>query len=104
MVNQASGLVKQVYRDKKNMINVKVLFFANFRELLDCSSINVELNTGASIIDLCHIIKNKGENWSTLFTNLKSNVKIAVNQEITIAEHQLKQGDEVAFFPPVTGG
>ncbi|PCI72721.1 MAG: molybdopterin synthase sulfur carrier subunit [Gammaproteobacteria bacterium] len=94
------------------MINIKVLFFANFRELLGCSSMSVELKANADIGDLCDAIKEKGENWSALFSNVQSNVKtdlqsklmIAVNQEMTTLEYSLKNGDEVAFFPPVTGG
>jgi len=94
------------------MIKIKVLFFANFRELLDCPSLSLDLKAGANILDLCDVIKEKGENWSALFSNVQSNVKtdlqsklmIAVNQEMTTLEHSLKNGDEVAFFPPVTGG
>ncbi|MGB0495913.1 MAG: molybdopterin converting factor subunit 1 [Kangiellaceae bacterium] len=86
------------------MINIKVLFFANFKELLKCSAMEVELKPEASIRDLCEQIKNNGEHWHSLFSDLKSSVKIAVNQELTQADHLLKQGDEVAFFPPVTGG
>ncbi len=86
------------------MINIKVLFFANFRELLDCSSMSIDLKADANIGNLCDVIKEKGENWSSLFSNVKSNVKIAVNQEMTTLEYSLKNDDEVAFFPPVTGG
>ncbi len=86
------------------MINIKVLFFANFRELLDCSSMSVELKTDANIQDLCDVIKQKGESWSCLFSSVNVNVKIAVNQEMTSLDYLLKNGDEVAFFPPVTGG
>lgn len=90
------------------MIRIKVLFFANFRELLDCSSLSVELDESASIGDLCDRIKDKGDSWFSLFANVKSDlnsrVKIAVNQEMATLEYSLKNDDEVAFFPPVTGG
>ena len=90
------------------MIKIKVLFFANFRELLDCSSMSIELKAGTDIQDLCDVIKGKGENWSSLFSNTQSDlnnkIKIAVNQEMTTLKYSLKNGDEVAFFPPVTGG
>ncbi|PHS17605.1 MAG: molybdopterin synthase sulfur carrier subunit [Kangiella sp.] len=98
------------------MIKIKVLFFANFRELLDCSSLSVDLKEDANIRDLCDLIKDKGDSWSSLFSNVQSDlnsdpitslnnkIKIAVNQEMTTLEYSLKNGDEVAFFPPVTGG
>jgi molybdopterin synthase sulfur carrier subunit len=35
---------------------------------------------------------------------MPSNVLVAVNMEYTDPSHTLKDGDEVAFFPPVTGG
>ncbi len=86
------------------MINIKVLFFANFRELLDCSTINVELSDNSSIKDLCEIMKDNGDRWHSIFSDVKASVKIAVNQEMTVIDYQLKNDDEVAFFPPVTGG
>ena len=86
------------------MINVKVLFFANLRELLGCSAIDIEVEANSSIYDLCEKIKDNGKQWHSIFSDVKANVKIAVNQEITDLEHQLENGDEVAFFPPVTGG
>ena len=45
--------------------------------------------------------------WSQLSSGhdaLPTQILFAVNQEYVHADYQLKDGDEVAFFPPVTGG
>ena len=57
----------------------------------------VDVNENMSVNDLWKsIIKDKGIEFD--------NVMMAVNMEYVKPEHQLKAGDEVAFFPPVTGG
>ena len=45
----------------------------------------------------------KGEAWAHAFRNLKR-IRAAVNQELAGDDAVVKEGDEVAFFPPVTGG
>jgi molybdopterin synthase sulfur carrier subunit len=45
----------------------------------------------------------RGEAWQRLLAEGK-NLKVAVNQDVAGAGAPLKAGDEVAFFPPVTGG
>ncbi len=86
------------------MISIKVTFFASFKELLGCSSIDVELDNGAKIGDLCAILALKGNNWSDLFIQADKKVKIACNQQMAEMSTDLQADDEVAFFPPVTGG
>ncbi|MGB1686261.1 MAG: MoaD/ThiS family protein [Pseudomonadales bacterium] len=44
----------------------------------------------------------KGENWREALT--AENVRVAVNQELVKGNPRVKPGDEIAFFPPVTGG
>ena len=85
-------------------MKIKVLFFANFRELLDCESLEVELPKESSVGDLCQYLSTKGEHWLPLFCEARTSVKIAINQEMAMYESPLHQNDEVAFFPPVTGG
>ncbi len=86
------------------MISIKVIFFASFKELLGCSSINVELDRGTKIVELCAILALKGDNWSDLFIQANEKVKVACNQQMTEMSTVLQANDEVAFFPPVTGG
>ena len=85
-------------------MKIKVLFFANFRELLDCSNLSVELADDSSVADLCKKLAAKGEHWLSVFESPANTVKIALNQEMAELDSRIDDGDEVAFFPPVTGG
>lgn len=80
---------------------LNILFFAQIREVLKCDSFEFE-TTPASLADLRKELSAKSELWSeTLNTNA---ALAAVNQTIAGDDVVLKDGDEVAFFPPVTGG
>ena len=48
-------------------------------------------------------LAKRGDTWARELSTSKS-IKAAVNQEMAHADVPLKDGDEVAFFPPVTGG
>ena len=50
---------------------------------------------------LWEFIEQNGETWNVLRSD---QLRCAVNQEIVKMDHRLKAGDEVAFFPPMTGG
>ena len=45
----------------------------------------------------------KGEPYASAFANLKR-IRAALNEELASDDAALKEGDVVAFFPPVTGG
>jgi sulfur-carrier protein len=85
-------------------MKINLLFFANFREILDCSSLSVELKSNSTVSDLCTLLSEKGDRWLTIFDTPSKSVKIAVNQEMADLNYELSENDEVAFFPPVTGG
>lgn len=83
---------------------VTVLYFANLRERLECSSERCALPAGvASVGSLVEQLRNRGDRWSEAFAPGR-NWRVAVNQQMADAATPLKPGDEVAFFPPVTGG
>lgn len=80
---------------------IKILFFAQIRERLNCDSL--ELNeVPADLMALRGILGKQSELWEEILQS-KSAIA-AVNQTIAADNIQLKSGDEVAFFPPVTGG
>ena len=80
---------------------IKVLFFAQTRELIDCSmlSLDTEFQT---VEQLRLALMERGKRWQLALAD--GRLLAAVNQEICPFSHPLKSGDEVAFFPPVTGG
>ena len=57
----------------------------------------------ASVADLIAWLKDKSPGHAEAFANMDV-VRVAVNQEYVDLDHPVAAGDEVAFFPPVTGG
>lgn len=84
-------------------MSVKVLFFAGLREAIGQSSECIDLPAGvATVGTLRDLLAARGEPWTALVTS--KNLRYAVNQAMVSAEAAVVEGDEVAFFPPVTGG
>jgi len=82
---------------------VKVLFFAGLREALGVGSESLALPAGVGTVGaLRDSLAVRGEPWSALATT--KNLRAAVNQQMVGPDAPVKAGDEVAFFPPVTGG
>lgn len=80
---------------------IKVLFFAQTRELLDIDSLEVE-SSYKTAEELRVFLCEKGDKWSLALASGK--LLVAINQTISPLESKIEDGDEVAFFPPVTGG
>ncbi|MFC5300989.1 molybdopterin converting factor subunit 1 [Azospira restricta] len=82
---------------------VKILYFASLREKLGTSGESLELPAGvADVGGLLAALAARGGEWESLAA--VRNLKSAVNQEMARSHTPVKDGDEVAFFPPVTGG
>ena len=83
---------------------LKILFFARVREQLDCASL--ELPWPESGLDLDELqeqlCRERGADWRAILS--QENMIRAVNQLVVTENSVLCDGDEVAFFPPVTGG
>jgi len=85
-------------------VRVKVLFFAALREQLGVASEEVELPGDASTVAaLRERLASRGDAWASAFAEGKL-LRSAVNQDMASASAGIRSGDEVAFFPPVTGG
>lgn len=84
-------------------MSLKILYFASLREVLGTSGEDIPLPAGvANVADLRAHLAARGDAWTAL-TQSKS-LRSAVNQKMVGAEASVADGDEVAFFPPVTGG
>ena len=83
---------------------IKVLFFARIREQLDCASLEREWDDSVRSVDglRAALVASGGEQWQAALT--EENIICAVNQQVITGNIELADGDEVAFFPPVTGG
>jgi sulfur-carrier protein len=85
-------------------MKVKVLFFAALREQLGTSAEEIELPAGVSTVaGLRALLLQRGGVWKTTLAESRL-VRAAVNQDMVGQGASIKGGDEVAFFPPVTGG
>jgi len=83
---------------------IEVLFFAGLRERLGIGREQLELPPDvATAADLLAHLRGRGPGWNEALA-IGETVMIAVNQEMARPETPLCDGDEVAFFPPVTGG
>jgi len=78
-------------------MNIKVLYFARIKESVNYSTEDLLLPAEVSNIN------QRGEVWADLF-NGKQTIRAAINHELVDDMMAINDGDEVAFFPPVTGG
>lgn len=80
---------------------IHVLFFASIRERIGIDKLSI---AHALTVDqlIAQLIDCKGNVWAEVLC--APNVIVAVNQEVADRSRALEAGDEVAFFPPVTGG
>ena len=82
-------------------MSVRVLYFAGLREAFGCAGESIDLPVDvASVAALRDLLVGQGREKLASAKNLRC----AVNQEMAGPEVAIKDGDEVAFFPPVTGG
>ena len=83
---------------------IKILYFARLREQLGTAGEEIapvsELGT---VSDITARLGTRGGPWADVLGEDQT-VMAAVNQEMARPDTPIKDGDEVAFFPPVTGG
>ena len=81
---------------------VKVLFFAQLREQLQCEQLDVALQAPSNVAELRNRLVAEHPHWANFLANDK--LLFSVNQTLVKSIHAVNDGDEIAFFPPVTGG
>ena len=85
-------------------MKVKVRYFASIREKVGKDAEEIDVPAGVATIEaLCGHLRGRGENYENAFSG-KTLLRAAVNQDMAQPSARIKAGDEVAFFPPVTGG
>jgi molybdopterin synthase sulfur carrier subunit len=86
------------------MVTLTINLFASLREELGASGETLPLpeqvTNVAQLVD--YLVGLRGERWAVLQDNTR--VLVAVDHTIVQRSHALRGGEEVAFFPPMTGG
>lgn len=83
---------------------ISLVFFASVREQLGLNQEYWVWDESLLTVEalVASLVKAKGDEWEKVL--LVPNLLIAVNQEMASLSAAIRDGDEVAFFPPVTGG
>jgi len=82
---------------------ITIRLFARLREQLGCSALELPMPPApATVAALGPLLAERGEQWRALLEG--EEILVAINQEMADRQSPLQSGDEVAFFPPVTGG
>ncbi|QIB67090.1 molybdopterin converting factor subunit 1 [Kineobactrum salinum] len=85
------------------MLTLQLRFFARVREELDCAALELPWQAELATLDeLQHALAQRGEAWRRVLA--QDNLIRAVNHTVADGDTALQPGDEIAFYPPVTGG
>ena len=85
-------------------MKIKILYFASLREKLGKGSEEIELPAQVGTLAALRAhLAGRGGTWASALGEDRA-VRMAVNQDMAKGDAAVKSGDEVAFFPPVTGG
>jgi molybdopterin synthase sulfur carrier subunit len=83
---------------------VRLLYFAWLRARIGCAEEEIALSPEVKdVAGLLAWMKSRGGGYAEALRDL-SVVRVAVNHNYVGLEHPVREGDEIAIFPPVTGG
>jgi molybdopterin synthase sulfur carrier subunit len=82
---------------------IRLRYFASLRERLDIGDEAIMLPDGVdTVAGLQRWLQGRGESWTEALADER--LLVAVNHEVTERTASIQDGDEIAWFPPVTGG
>ena len=83
---------------------MQLLYFASLRQAVGCAAEEIapppEVDTVGALIEW---LKQRSPRYAAALRDLRA-VRVAVNREYAGLERRIAAGDEIALFPPVTGG
>ena len=81
-------------------MNITIKLFARMREIVGASTLERSVHEKSTVNEVIELMKQEFPDWA----KSSSRMVVAVNQEFVDLDTPLVEGDEVAFFPPVSGG
>ncbi len=85
-------------------MEIRILYFAGLRESLGCASETLTLPARVTTAgELREWLCERGGAWAEQLAAQRA-VRVAVDRQMADAATPLRDGAELAFFPPVTGG
>tara|TARA_B100000683_G_scaffold251176_1_gene266910 strand:+ start:83 stop:334 length:252 start_codon:yes stop_codon:yes gene_type:complete len=83
---------------------MKILYFSWVKDKIgkneEVINISEEINT---VLDLINLLVKKNNDYKKAFDNLES-LRVSINMQVASFHDKIQNQDEVAFFPPMTGG
>ena len=85
-------------------MKIRLKLFASLREQTGTDDETLTLPQGIeTLAGLREYLRGRGEGWSAALASTRA-IRGAINQRMADDHDTISDGDEVAFFPPVTGG
>ncbi len=85
-------------------VTVRVVYLARLREAFGTSGESLAIAGDApSVATVLTALRERGGAWSRELASGRA-VRVAVNHELAAADAPVREGDEIALLPPVTGG
>jgi molybdopterin synthase sulfur carrier subunit len=87
------------------LVHLRLVYLARLREAFSSAGERLELaaHDGATVGDVVAALRARGGAWAIELAPGRA-VRFAVNHRLARADQPVADGDEVAIFPPVTGG
>ena len=100
----AAVITKKLSKRSSDELMIKIHYFASIREQLNQAEEQLTLPEGVSSIDqLIQHLQSINPSFKSVMDSRKK-ILVAVNQTVVDRSYELSEDDEVAFFPPMTGG
>jgi molybdopterin converting factor subunit 1 len=81
-------------------MKIRVLFFAHYRETVPGGQLELELPDGATVADAAAVLSER----DARLNGILDRTRVAVAADFAEPDTPLKDGDELAFLPPMSGG
>ncbi|OUU61726.1 MAG: molybdopterin converting factor subunit 1 [Alphaproteobacteria bacterium TMED62] len=83
---------------------MKILYFSWIKDKIGKTHEDIHIPDNINTIeDLIILLKDSGESYNEVFKDISS-IKVSINMETADFKDQINNNDEIAFFPPMTGG